>query len=74
LKTEAYKEIILSVLYGCETWYLTQREEQILRVFVNREHLGVRKCGLDASGLGEGTVAVSCENGDGSLGNFLLTD
>jgi hypothetical protein len=23
-------------LYGCETWYLTLREEQRLRVFVNR--------------------------------------
>jgi hypothetical protein len=33
----AYKTIILPVvLYGCETWSLTLREEQRLRVFENR--------------------------------------
>jgi hypothetical protein len=32
-----YKTIILAVvLYGCETWYLTVREEHKLRVFGNR--------------------------------------
>jgi hypothetical protein len=32
-----YRTIILSViLYGCETWFLTLREEQRLRVFENR--------------------------------------
>jgi hypothetical protein len=32
-----YKTIILPmVLYGCETWSLTLREEHILRVFENR--------------------------------------
>jgi hypothetical protein len=32
-----YKIIILPlVLYGCETWSLTVREEQRLRVFQNR--------------------------------------
>jgi hypothetical protein len=32
-----YKTIILSVvLYGCETWSLTLREEHKLRVFENR--------------------------------------
>jgi hypothetical protein len=32
-----YKTIILPmVLYGCETWSLTLREEQRLGVFVNR--------------------------------------
>jgi hypothetical protein len=32
-----YKTIILPVvLYGCETWYLTLREEHRLRVFENR--------------------------------------
>jgi hypothetical protein len=31
-----YKTIILpNVLYGCETWSLTSREEHILMVFVN---------------------------------------
>jgi hypothetical protein len=37
LKTRIYKTIILSVvLYGCETWSLTLREEHRLRVFENR--------------------------------------
>jgi hypothetical protein len=32
-----YKTIILPViLYGCETWSLTLREEQRLRVFENK--------------------------------------
>jgi hypothetical protein len=31
-----YKTIILTVLYGCETWLLSLREEHRLRVFVNR--------------------------------------
>jgi hypothetical protein len=31
-----YKTIILLVLYGCETWSLTLREEHRLRVFENR--------------------------------------
>jgi hypothetical protein len=37
VKVKIYKTIILSVvLYGCETWYLTLREERRLRVFENR--------------------------------------
>jgi hypothetical protein len=37
LKIRIYKTIILPVvLYGCETWSLTLREEQRLRVFENR--------------------------------------
>jgi hypothetical protein len=37
LKVKIYKTIILSVvLYGCETWSLTLREEHRLRVFENR--------------------------------------
>jgi hypothetical protein len=37
LKIRIYKTKILSaVLYGCETWSLTLREEQRLRVFENR--------------------------------------
>jgi hypothetical protein len=37
LKIRVYKTIILPVvLYGCETWSLTLREEQRLRVFENR--------------------------------------
>jgi hypothetical protein len=37
LKIRIYKTIILPlVLYGCETWSLTLREEQWLRMFENR--------------------------------------
>jgi hypothetical protein len=37
VKIRIYKTIILPVvLYGCETWSLTLREEQRLRVFGNR--------------------------------------
>ena len=37
LKTKIYRTIILPVvLYGCETWSLTLREERWLRVFENR--------------------------------------
>ena len=37
LKIEIYRNITLPcVLYGCETWSLTLREERRLRVFENR--------------------------------------
>jgi hypothetical protein len=37
VKVKIHKNIILSVvLYGCETWSLTLREENRLRVFENR--------------------------------------
>jgi hypothetical protein len=37
VKIKIYKTIILPVvLYGCETWSLTLREEHRLRVFDNR--------------------------------------
>ena len=37
LKIKIYRTIIVSVvLYGCETWSLTLREEHRLRVFENR--------------------------------------
>jgi len=37
LKIKIYRTIILPVvLYGCETWYLTLREERKLRMFENR--------------------------------------
>jgi len=37
LNIKLYRTIILSVvLYGCETWLLTLREERRLRVFENR--------------------------------------
>ena len=37
LKIKIYRTVILAVvLYGCETWSLTLREERGLRVFKNR--------------------------------------
>jgi hypothetical protein len=37
VKIKIYKTIILPVvLYGCETWSLTRREQHRLRVFENR--------------------------------------
>ena len=37
LKIKIYRTIILpAVLYGCETWSLTLRDERRLRVFENR--------------------------------------
>jgi len=37
IKIKIYRTIILPVvLYGCETWCLTLREERTLRVFENR--------------------------------------
>ena len=37
IKIKLYRTIILAVvLYGCETWSLTLREERRLRVFENR--------------------------------------
>ena len=35
LKMKICRTIILAVLYGCETWSLTLREERKLRVFEN---------------------------------------
>ena len=36
LKLKVYRTISLPVLYGCETWSLTLREEHMLSVFENR--------------------------------------
>jgi hypothetical protein len=37
IKIKIHKTVILPVvLYGCETWYLSLREEHRLRVFENR--------------------------------------
>ena len=36
VKIKIYRIILPLVLYGCETWSLTMREEHRLRVFVNR--------------------------------------
>jgi hypothetical protein len=46
MKFKKYRTIILPVvLYGCETWSLTLREENRLRVFENRVLNGI--FGLD---------------------------
>jgi len=36
IKIKTYRTIILLVLYGCETWSFTLREERRLRIFENR--------------------------------------
>jgi hypothetical protein len=36
IKIRKYKTILPVVLYGCETWSLTLREQHRLRVFENR--------------------------------------
>jgi hypothetical protein len=42
LKIKIYRIIILhDVLYGCETWSLTLKEERRLRVFENRVLRGI---------------------------------
>jgi hypothetical protein len=42
VKVKIYKTIILPVvLYGCETWSVTLREEHRLRVFENRVLRGI---------------------------------
>jgi hypothetical protein len=42
LNIKIYRTVILSVvLYGCETWSLTLREERSLRVFENRVLRGI---------------------------------
>jgi hypothetical protein len=36
IRVKTYRNIILLVLNGCETWSLTLREERRLRVFENK--------------------------------------
>jgi len=36
MNIQTYRTVILSVVYGCETWVLKLREEHGLRVFENR--------------------------------------
>jgi hypothetical protein len=36
MKMKIYRNIILRVFYGCETWSLTLKEERRLGVFENR--------------------------------------
>jgi hypothetical protein len=42
VKIKTHKILILpAVLYGCETWFLSLREEHRLRVFENGELSGI---------------------------------
>ena len=51
LKIKIYRTIFLSVvLYGCETWSLTLREERRLRVFENRVLRGPKRDEVTGSG------------------------
>ena len=54
LKVKTYKTIMLpGVLYGCETWSLTLREEQRLRVLKNKVlgiYLGLIEMKLQENG------------------------
>jgi hypothetical protein len=53
LKIKTYRNIILLVvLYGCETWSLTLREEHGLRLFENR--MLTRKFGPKGDEVTEG--------------------
>ena len=55
LKIKIYKMIVLQVvLYGCETWSLTLREECRLRIFENKILRQIFGSKRDANGKGEG--------------------
>jgi hypothetical protein len=42
VKVKVYRTIILPVLlYGCETWFVTLREEHRLKVFENRVQMRI---------------------------------
>jgi hypothetical protein len=48
LKIKIYRTINLPVvLYGCETWSLTLRDERSMRVFENRVLRGIFWCKMD---------------------------
>ena len=56
LKIKIYRTIILPVvLYGCETWSMTLREERRLRVFENKvlRRIFVHRKGQGNGGLEE---------------------
>jgi len=53
IKIKIQKTIISSVVYGCETWLLTLREERRLRVFENmtlRKIFGLKRDEVTGSG------------------------
>ena len=63
LKIKIYRTIILPVvLYGCETWSVTLREERRLRVFENRVLMRVFESKRDeVTGNGENCIKKSLE-------------
>jgi hypothetical protein len=59
LKIKIYRTIILPVvLYGCETWSLTLREERKLRVFENMVLRRIFGLGRDEDGSPGGGMWV----------------
>jgi len=57
LKIKLYKTIILPVvLYGCETWLLTVKEELRVRVFENRVLRGTRLQGSEETYIKRGLI------------------
>ncbi|KAJ4430952.1 hypothetical protein ANN_19545 [Periplaneta americana] len=82
LKVRIYKTVILQVaLYGCETWTVTSREKQRLRVFDNkvlRKIFGLRRMKLQENG--ESYTTQNCTHYEatviiaGSGGKNLLLD
>jgi hypothetical protein len=65
-KIKIYRTVILpAVLYGCETWTLTLREERRLRVFENRV---LRACGAYGGGERLYRVLVGKPEGKRPLG------
>jgi hypothetical protein len=43
IEIKIYKTVLLLVLYGCETWFLTLREEHVLRERVLRRIFGSKR-------------------------------
>jgi hypothetical protein len=62
IKIRIYKTTILPVvLYGCETWSLTLREEHKLRVFENKVLMKIFGLKRDeVMGGGENCITRSC--------------
>jgi hypothetical protein len=64
VKVKIYKTIIVPVvLYGCETWSLTLREEHRLRMFQNR---GLRRI------FGPKRDEVTGDGGSCTMRNFII--
>jgi hypothetical protein len=64
IKVKICKTIILPlVLYGCDTWSLTLREEHRLRVFENRVHRRI---------FGPKWVEVTGNGGSFTISSFII--